>query len=333
MKKKLLLGFLLLFVGFIYFNNASWLAEPGGEGPVLFAHRAAGQPYDRTGLTSETCTAARMIPAGHAYLENTLPAMQAAFDYGAEVVEFDVHRTPDDRFAVFHDWTIDCRTEGTGITHDQPYDSLRLLDVGYGYTADGGQTYPFRGQGVGMMPSLEDVLAAFPDRRFMIDLKSQVPDDGRLLAERLAALPPARRAQFIVYGGGKAVTEVQTRHPEIPTVWPARLIQCMKGYVALGWLGRVPEMCANSVIMVPANYAPWIWGWPHRFQQRMAAVGSSVVLIGDYEGSGHTQGFDDPARLAALPDGFSAGIWTDRIDLLGPAVAARWGGASGDSDE
>lgn len=48
--------------------------------------------------------------------------MQAAFDHGADVVEFDVHRTADDRFAVFHDWTIDCRTEYDGESFSKGFD-------------------------------------------------------------------------------------------------------------------------------------------------------------------------------------------------------------------
>ena len=72
--------------------------------------------------------------------------------------------------------------------------------------------------------------------------------------------------------------------------------------------------------MVPANYAPWLWGWPNRFLQRMEAAGSHVFVIGDYAGEGYSQGVDDPGRLEELPAGFSGGIWTDRIDLIGPAV-------------
>ena len=69
------------------------------------------------------------------------------------------------------------------------------------------------------------------------------------------------------------------------------------------------------------DYAPWLWGWPNRFLQRMEAVGSRVFVIGDYDSVGYTQGFDDPDRLKELPADFSRGIWTDRIDIIGPAVA------------
>lgn len=321
--RKSVAALLVIFVALVYLNNTSFLADPIGSEPVLVAHRALGQPYSREGLTDQTCTAAQMLPAAHGYLENTLPAMQAAFDYGADIVEFDVHRTTDNRFAVFHDWTLDCRTNGSGITREHALDSLQRLDIGYGYTANSGQTYPFRGRGVGMMPSLEEVLAAFPDRQLLIDVKSQDLREGVLLADRLAALAPERQAQLMVYGGGRPVREIRKRLPHIQTIWPRRLRQCLIRYAVLGWTGHVPADCQRSVLMIPANYAPWLWGWPHRFLERMQAVGSRVFVIGDYHGEGHTQGFDDPARLKALPANFSGGIWTDRIDLIGPVVGTR----------
>jgi glycerophosphoryl diester phosphodiesterase len=74
--------------------------------------------------------------------------MRAAFNKGADMVEFDVQPTTDGQFAVFHDWTLNCRTNGAGVTRDHTMKELKALDVGYGYTADGGKTYPFRGKGV-----------------------------------------------------------------------------------------------------------------------------------------------------------------------------------------
>lgn len=320
MTKKRVVALLLVFVAFVYLNNTSHLADPIGNGPVLLAHRGLAQDFSREGLTGETCTAARMLPTPHAYLENTIPSMQAAFDYGADVVEFDVHPTTDNRFAVFHDWTVDCRTESSGVTRTFSLDSLQTLDIGYGYTADGGQTYPFRGRGVGMMPSMEDMLTAFPDRQFLIDVKGGDASEGALLADRLAVLPPERQQQLMVYGGGAGVSIIRERLPHVRTIWRRRLKQCLIRYMALGWAGYMPSACERSVITVPANYASWLWGWPNRFMQRMEAAGSRVFLIGDYHGEGFSQGFDDPARLTTLPATYSGGIWTDRIDLIGPAV-------------
>lgn len=318
--KRAAIALVLAFALFVYLNNASFLAAPIGTGPVLLAHRALAQDFDREGLTNETCTAARMLPTPHSYLENTLLSMRAAFEYGADVVEFDVHLTTDDRFAVFHDWTLDCRTEGSGITREHTLAELQALDVGYGYTADGGETWPFRGQGVGLMPSLADVLATFPDQELLIDIKSNDAREGALLAQRIAALPTERQRAIMVYGGAQPIETIRERLPHIQTLSRPRLMRCLTRYAALGWSGYVPGDCAQNMLMVPANVAPWLWGWPNRFLQRMDAVGTRVFLVGNYSGEGFSQGFNDPNRLRELPSGYTGGIWTDRIDLLAPAV-------------
>lgn len=320
MKRNLFVITLLVVVLATYLNNASFLAKPIGTAPFLIAHRALGQDFDRTGLTATTCTAARMIPSGHTYLENTLPAMHAAFAYGADAIELDVHWTTDRRFAVFHDWTVDCRTEGEGVTREQTLAELQALDVGYGYTADGGETWPFRGQGIGMMPSLSEVLTTFPTRTLVIDIKGNDPTEGALLAERLAALPPEQTDEIMVYGGPLAVAQVEQALPGIRTITRPRLKSCLLRYFALGWSGYVPEACRRAMLTVPANVAPWLWGWPNRFLQRIARVDTLVVLIGDYNGEGFSNGFNDPALIAELPTDYSGAIWTDRIDLLGPAL-------------
>ena len=142
---------------FLYLNNSSLLADPPADRPILLAHRGLGQTFDIAGATNDTCTATRIHPPEHPYLENTIPSMRAAFEYGADIVELDVHPTKDGQFAVFHDWTLDCRTDGSGVTREKTMEELKKLDIGYGYTADGGKTYPFRGKGVGLTPTLDEV--------------------------------------------------------------------------------------------------------------------------------------------------------------------------------
>jgi len=309
-----------ILAALIYLNNTSMLADPVGTRPFLVAHRSLGQGFRLEGLTGKTCTASRMLPSEHAYLENTISAMEAAFGYGADVIEFDVHRTVDDRFAVFHDWTVDCRTEGNGVTREHTLEALQKLDIGYGYTSDEGKTWPFRGKGVGMMPSLEQVLEAFPDRGFVIDVKSNDADEGELLAERLAALSAGQKVEIVVTGGPRPVGVIRERVPQVRTITRPQLKRCLTRYIAVGWSGHVPSDCRRSLLTLPANVAPWLWGWPDRLLQRMDKVGTRVVLIGDYGGERFSMGFDDPQRLTELPAGYSGGIWTNRIDLIGPAV-------------
>ena len=117
-KRWLILVALAAIAGGLYFANTSRGANPAGERLTLLANRGVHQPFSRHGLTDETCTAAQSLPAGHSFIENTLPAIAAAFYYGADMVEIDVHPTTDGEFAVFHDWTLECRTNGKGVTRE-----------------------------------------------------------------------------------------------------------------------------------------------------------------------------------------------------------------------
>lgn len=323
MRRIVRLGLLvvLAFATFVYLNNTGLLATRHAGKPLLLAHRGLAQTFSHSGLTADTCTAPRIFPPQHTYLENTLDSMRAAFAAGADIVEFDVHRTADGHFAVFHDWTLDCRTNGRGVTRERTLAELKVLDIGYGYTADGGQTFPFRGKGVGLMPSLDEVLAAFPDKQFLIDIKSNDPEEGRALAERLSRLSPHQRALLMVYGGERPVMALRTSLPGLRTVWRSGLKACLLHYFALGWSGIVPSACRHSVLLVPVNYASWLWGWPYRFLERVSAADSVVFVLGPWDGEGFSRGLDTPAEFSRLPAGFSGGIWTNRVDRIAPLVA------------
>ena len=305
----------------LWWGNAD-VPPPAGARPLLLAHRGIAQRFDERDLRNDTCTAQRLVPSGHALLENTLPSIRAGFEAGADLVEVDVHPTTDGQFAVFHDWTVDCRTEGRGETRAHSMAELRRLDVGYGYTADGGRTFPFRGQGVGLMPSLDDVFAAFPGHRFVINVKSRDPAEGRQLAAALARLPAPQRRGLVVYGGDEPVAEVRRLVPDVRTASKSSLKSCLLQYLALGWSGHVPQACSRSMVLVPVNYAPLLWGWPHRLQQRLAAAGSEMFVVGPY-GGGFTTGIDTPADLARLPERYAGGIWTNEVAAIAAAVRNR----------
>lgn len=104
-----------------------------------------------------------LLPPPPSYLENTVQSMQAAFDLGASAVELDIHPTKDEKFAVFHDWTLDCRANGKGPIGKKTLQELQRLHIGYGYTFDRGQTFfPFRGKNAAQCPRSPRCLSAFP---------------------------------------------------------------------------------------------------------------------------------------------------------------------------
>ncbi|WAX93345.1 glycerophosphodiester phosphodiesterase family protein [Aminobacter sp. NyZ550] len=322
-KRNIILLLVVTAAGAVYLNNTSLLSDRAAGKPVVLAHRGLAQEYDRTGLTNDTCTAERMLPPRHDYLENTVRSMDAAFRRGADVLELDMHPTTDGKFAVFHDWTVDCRTEGNGETRSHSMADLKKLDVGYGYTADGGKTYPFRGQGVGLMPSLDEVMERFPGRRFHINVKSNDAKEGEALAAFLSALPRERQAALTIVGGDRPLQAVKAALPDMRTLSKKSLTRCLLRYAGLGWSGYVPEDCRGTTLGVPINFAPWLWGWPDRFLDRMESAGTNVYLFGPYHGGGFSDGIDDPAIIETLPAGYSGGISTDALELVMPALERR----------
>lgn len=94
---------------------------------TIMSHRGVYQTYPRDGLTPETCTAEIIYLLTHDFLENTIPSMAKAFEFNADVIELDIHSTSDGKIVVFHDWTLECRTNGKGVTQEQSFDYLRSL--------------------------------------------------------------------------------------------------------------------------------------------------------------------------------------------------------------
>ncbi|NNU15266.1 glycerophosphodiester phosphodiesterase [Parvularcula sp. ZS-1/3] len=315
------LGLFIAAAAAVYAFNASWLAPKPDRVVQIIAHRGVAQTYSREGLTNETCTATRIFPPTHEYLENTIRSMRAAFDYGADVVEIDIHATTDGEFAVFHDWTVDCRTEGSGRTIDKSMAELKALDIGYGYTADGGETFPFRGKGVGLVPTLGEVLDAFPEERFFINAKSNNPRDAEKLYEYLSERNDLDRDGLFIVTGPKWLARWREIGGPIPASSRAEGKACAKGYLARGWMGHVPDACSEMGIGVPLDLRHLYWGWPSRLENRFEETPFGVTVTGRLKSiGGGSSGIDTAEDLALLPDSFSGTIMTDRIDVIGPLV-------------
>ncbi|MFL6561170.1 MAG: glycerophosphodiester phosphodiesterase family protein [Bacillus sp. (in: firmicutes)] len=302
----------------MFFNNSSLLAKDRLGEPFLLAHRGLGQTFTMKGIEWDTCTAERIYEPEHPYLENTLASMQAAFSAGADLVELDIKPTKDGKFAVFHDGTLDCRTNVKGSTQDYTMAELKKVDIGYGYTADQGKTFPFRGKGVGLMPTLADVMTNFSDKPFLIHIKNADPKEGTMLAQFLSELPEKRLNQLTVYGDDKPIAALKEQLPELRVMSKATLKSCLLPYLGIGWTGYMPAACKNTQLHIPEKYAPWLWGWPNKFLTRMDQVNTRVIVVaGD---GGWSEGFDSAADLKRLPSNFTGGIWTNRVDRIAPIV-------------
>ncbi|NLK98684.1 MAG: glycerophosphodiester phosphodiesterase, partial [Epulopiscium sp.] len=198
-KRYLILIILVSFIMFVWLNNTSLFMDQSGSYKLL-AHRGLAQTFDISQVEWDTNTAEIIYEPEHKYLENTIESMDVAFSYGADVVELDIQRTKDGQLAVFHDYDLSMRTDGKGKISEYTMEELKQLDIGYGYTADNGESYPFRGQGIGMMPELKEALERFSDRELLIHIKDDGLETAKILWTYLASMPPERLAQITVYG-------------------------------------------------------------------------------------------------------------------------------------
>ena len=107
--------------------------------------------------------------------ENTLLAFERGVAAGAAILESDVHLTRDGVPVLIHDAEVDRVTNGTGAVCDQALAELRRLDAGHRFSPDAGRSHPFRGRGI-CIPTLEEALEAFPDARFNLEIKANLPD-------------------------------------------------------------------------------------------------------------------------------------------------------------
>ncbi len=98
----------------------------------------------------------------------------------------------------------------------------------------------------------------------------------------------------------------------------ASLKACLIRYALIGWATYVPAACRNTLVAVPMDYGPYLWGWPHRFMARMQAAGSQVILWGPYDGTGFSSRVDTPDLWGQVPAGFDGHVWTNKVEVIGP---------------
>ncbi len=317
--KRIALGLAIAFLASTVVN-ASWLTAPPTGYPQLLAHRGTMQQFSHAGLSDDTCTAARIEVPVHDFLENTLPGLQRADGLGAVMIEIDIAPTADGQIALFHDRTLDCRTNGRGEVSKATMAQLAALDAGYGYTADGGKTFPFRGKAVGYIPTLQAALNAVPKVPLLYNLKGKTPDETPRL---ISALKAAGR-DVVKLGDGFSAPDSQLPaiRAAFPGVWAyseASIKACTTAYLTSGWLTLTPEACRGGTIAVPLNYQWAFAGWPNRLIARIEAAGGHVIVTGPYR-AGSATGLDLPEQIGEVPSTFNGMVWVDDIWAIGPAL-------------
>jgi glycerophosphoryl diester phosphodiesterase len=243
-----------------------------GGSVLAFAHRGGAAHPDLLGL------------------ENTLAAFAHAVALGYRYLETDVHLTLDGVLVAFHDAVLERVTDGVGRIEDLAWSDLAGIRIA----------------GREPVPTLPDLVGAFPGACFNIDLKAEaaVAPLAAFLAEHalkdrvlVASFSRRRLRRFRRLAPGVA-TAASPLEVAAYVLLPARLARRL-----------TPQVAA---LQVPHRLGPLVVA-SSRLVRRAHAVGRHV----------HVWTVDDPDEMRLLLDRGVDGLMTDRTDILREVLRER----------
>ncbi|RKH20974.1 glycerophosphodiester phosphodiesterase [Corallococcus praedator] len=234
--------------------------------------------------------------------ENTLEAFRLAVEkHHTDMLELDVHLTRDGEVIVAHDDTLERCTNGEGPLAALTLAELRRLDAGYRFSPDAGSTFPFRGQGV-HLPTLREVLRAFPSLRLNVELKPDVPGGEDVLARLLTEEDALGR---VCLGSEQdAIAERLVRVlPDACHFYPR---DALAAFILTLKAGEAPpEDARYAVLDMPLYFG------------EVRLVDDALLKAAAERGKWiNVWTVDDPAEMDRLLHEGIGGIMTDRPDLL-----------------
>lgn len=255
--------------------------------PIVFGHRGA---------------------AGHRP-ENTLASFEHGAACGADGFEFDVRLARDGEVVVIHDDTLDRTTDASGPVASMTAAELARVDAGAKFKVDGGA--PFRG--LGGVPRMRDVLARFPGRPLVIELKGDDPAVAR------AAVGVAREEGALdrICFGGFTDAVVQAARDAAPGAVTSAATDEIRWALYRAWMGLTPRAPKYLGFQVPERYGPTRVA-TRRFIRTMRRAGLFV----------HIWTVNEPADITRLLDWGVNGLITDVPDVTS-RVVREWSDTRG----
>jgi len=225
--------------------------------------------------------------------ENTMEAFARSYALGLRYLETDVRLSADGVLVVFHDANLDRVTDGRGPLSTMSYPQLLRLRVSRRH----------------VIPTLSDVLEAFPDACFTIDLK-----DERAGAELARVVLQTGSAHRVCVAGAwdswLRKLRVQVG-PELSTAlgWRHLATLVASSHARVG-IPRVRFRGTFAHVPLHVGRLP-VYG--ERLIAQARRMGISIIVWT----------VDDPDQMHRLLDAGVAGIITDRPDVLREVLIAR----------
>jgi glycerophosphoryl diester phosphodiesterase len=238
--------------------------------PLAFAHRGGAAEGD----------------------ENTAEAFARAVALGYRYVETDVHGTADGVAVVFHDETLERVTGERGRIARMRWADLATVRVG----------------GAAAVPRLDEVLGAWPEVRFNIDVKA---DGGVIPTVRTIERAGAGDRVLLASFSDARLTRLRAlAGPKVATSLGMRGVARMRMASLSGRPVRLPPSVVAAQVPVRYGRIPVVdrrlIGYAHR-------LGLQV----------HVWTIDKPAEMHELLDLGVDGIMTDHVDVLRDTYLSR----------
>lgn len=161
-------------------RKKSWYQpRPGDHTPLILAHQGGEGEYP----------------------SNSMLAFTKAHEANADALDTDVQVTKDGVLVLFHDDTLDARTNGSGPISEKTYAELLTLDFAYNWSPDGGATFPYRGKGI-KVTTARELFTRFPHDRLGIEIKPNTMQAGQALCMLVRQFGAQDRV--LVSSGGQA---------------------------------------------------------------------------------------------------------------------------------
>jgi glycerophosphoryl diester phosphodiesterase len=226
-------------------------------------------------------------------LENTMAAFRHAAALGYAYLETDVHLTADGVLLAFHDDVLDRVTDQKGAVCELTLAEVRKARIGAREE----------------VPTLVDLLDAFPTARFNIDIKSEdaVAPLAALVRERglwdrvlVGSFSRRRITRFRALTDGRVPTAAHPWQIVAFRLSPsARIARLLAGEAFAAF--QVPHRRGRLTVVTPG------------FVRRAHAAGHQV----------HVWTIDDCAEMVELLDRGVDGLFTDRTDVLKDVLQGR----------
>jgi glycerophosphoryl diester phosphodiesterase len=225
-------------------------------------------------------------------LENTRAAFAHAVALGYRYLETDVHVTRDGVLVAFHDALLHRVSDGVGSVED--LDAARLAQIRVG--------------GREPVPTLADLVAAFPSARFNLDLKA-----AGAVAPLAAFVREHRLEDRVLVASFSGRRLRRFRRLAGPRVATAASPGEVAAYVAFpAWLARLVTRRRPAALQVPHRRGP-LEVASARLVHRAHAAGLAV----------HVWTVDEPDEVRLLLDRGVDGLMTDRTDILADVLRER----------